>query len=127
MIDNGCRSVFEIGLSKEQDASAIHKPVEDALEAVFGEPRAVPDGFELRSDHGSVYTGAGCEELCDTWKAEHTFARVGRPTGNAVAERVIQTMKMELFCPRDWEDREEIKVPLRDGASSTTPNVRMRR
>lgn len=110
VIDNGCRSVFEIGVSKEQDAPTILKPVEDALEAVFGEPRAVPEDFELRSDHGSVYTGADCEQLCDTWNVEHTFAPVGRPTGNAVAERVIQTMKLELFWLQDWEDLDEIKA-----------------
>lgn len=110
VIDNGCRSVFEIGVSKEQDAPAILKPLEDSLEAQFGEPAAVPDGFELRSDHGSVYTGGDCEELCDQWKVDHTSSPVGRPTGNAVAERVIQTMKLELFWLQDWEDIAEIEA-----------------
>jgi putative transposase len=110
VIDNGCRSVFEIGVSKEQDAPAILKPFEESLEAEFGGPSAVPDDFELRSDHGSVYTGADCEELCDEWQVNHTFSPVGRPTGNAVAERVIQTMKLELFWLQDWEDIDEIKA-----------------
>ncbi|HEY9084368.1 MAG TPA: IS3 family transposase [Candidatus Tyrphobacter sp.] len=110
VIDNGCRSVFEVGVSKEQDAPAILKPLEDSLEAEFGEPNAVPDDFELRSDHGSVYTGADCEELCDEWRVDHTFSPVGRPTGNAVAERVIQTMKLELFWLQDWEDIDEIRA-----------------
>lgn len=110
VIDNGCRSVFDVGVSKAQDAPAILKPLEQSLEAQFGEPGAVPDDFELRSDHGSVYTGADCEILCDAWRVEHTFAPVGRPTGNAVAERVIQTMKLELFWLQDWEDIEQIRA-----------------
>ncbi len=62
------------------------------MQVTFGESAIVPDDFELRSDHGSVYTGADCEQLCDEWKVNHTFSPVGRPTGNAVAERVIQTI-----------------------------------
>ena len=110
VIDNGCRSVFAIGVSKEQDAPAILKPLEDSLQVAFGEPNAVPEDFELRSDHGSVYTGADCEELCDEWRVDHTFSPVGRPTGNAVAERIIQTMKLELFWLQDWEDIDEIRA-----------------
>jgi len=37
---------------------------------------------------------------------------VGRPTGNAVAERIIQTMKIELLWTRDWENLEELRVAL---------------
>lgn len=108
VIDNGCRTVFEIGVTKAQDAPAILRPLEDALHATFGEPGTVPGDFELRSDHGSVYTGADCEQLCDEWRVTHTFSPVGRLTGNAVAERVIQTMKLELFWLQDWEDADEI-------------------
>ncbi|MHB8481039.1 MAG: transposase, partial [Vulcanimicrobiaceae bacterium] len=110
VLDNGCRTVFEIGVTKEQDAPAILKLLEASLHVTFGEPAIVPDDFELRSDHGSVYTGADCEQLCDQWKVNHTFSPVGRPTGNAVAERVIQTMKLELFWLQDWEDMAEIEA-----------------
>ncbi|MHB8195316.1 MAG: IS3 family transposase, partial [Vulcanimicrobiaceae bacterium] len=34
-----------------------------------------------------------CEPRRGTVKVNHTFSPVGRPTGNAVAERVIQTME----------------------------------
>ena len=37
----------------------------------FGEPAIAPDDFVLRSDHGSVYTGADCEQLGDEWKVRH--------------------------------------------------------
>jgi putative transposase len=112
VIDNGCRSLLEIGVSKGQDAPSILRPLEVALERVFGHPRAVPDDLELRSDHGSVYTGSDCEKLCEKWKLTQTFAPVGRPTGNAVVERVIQTMKIEVLWLQDWEDADEIRTAL---------------
>jgi len=112
VIDNGCRSLFEIGVSKAQDASAILAPLQTALETVFEDSAAVPEALELRTDHGSVYTGADCEELCRDWKLEHTFAPVGRPTGNAVAERVIQTLKLELLWTRDWEHIDEVRTAV---------------
>jgi putative transposase len=34
---------------------------------------------------------------------------VGRPTGNAVAERFIQTLKVELIWTRDWESIAELR------------------
>ena len=52
-------------------------------------------------DHGPEYTGADAEALCRRWGLVHRFASMARPTGNAVAERVIQTLKVELLCTRD--------------------------
>ena len=69
----------------------------------------MPEGFELRSDHGPQYTGSDCEDLCETWHLEHTFAPVGRPTGNALAERFIQTLKVELIWTRDWQSLAELR------------------
>jgi len=112
VIDNGCRSALAIGISKAQDAPAILSPVRESLQAAFGGRNGVPDGLELRTDHGSVYTGADCEALCDQWNILHTFAPVGRPTGNAVAERFIQTMKIELLWARDWTNIEELKTEV---------------
>ena len=114
VIDNGCRSLFAIGVAKAQDASTQLAPVESSLEAIFSDPNGVPDGLELRTDHGPVYTGADCEELCIAWNVTHTFAPIGRPTGNAVAERVIQTMKLELIWLRDWENIDEVRDAVED-------------
>jgi transposase InsO family protein len=48
------------------------------------------------------------------WRLDHTFAPVGRPTGNAVAERFILTMKSELIWTRDWESASELRDALAD-------------
>jgi putative transposase len=109
VIDCGDRVVFDIEVTKSQESPAVLAPVERALEEAFGSPMAVPDGLELRSDHGPQYTGSDCEGLCSTWGLEHTLAPVGRPTGNAVAERFIQTLKVELIWTRDWESIAELR------------------
>ena len=54
-----------IGISKAQDAPAILAPLERALEQTFGEPSVVPDDMELRTDHGSVYTGDDCDKVSE--------------------------------------------------------------
>jgi transposase InsO family protein len=109
VIDCGDRVVFAVRVTKSQDSPAVLAPVAGALEEAFGRPAAVPDGLELRTDHGPQYTGADCEELCAAWRLDHTFAPVGRPTGNAVAERFIQTLKVELLWTRDWESIAELQ------------------
>lgn len=112
VIDCGDRVVFEIGVTKSQESPAVLAPVERSLEQAFGSPEALPAGLEMRSDHGPQYTGADCEELCHVWQLEHTFAPVGRPTGNAVAERFIQTLKVELIWTRDWTSIEELRAAV---------------
>jgi putative transposase len=112
VIDCGDRFVFECGVTKSQESPALLGPVFRSLAEEFGRPTAVPDGLELRTDHGPQYTGADCEELCRRWGLDHTFAPVGRPTGNAVAERFIQTLKVELLWTRDWESLEELRAAV---------------
>jgi len=82
---------------------------EQALRAAFGSPENVPDGMELRTDHGPQYTGSDCGSMCRRWHVEHTFAPVGRPTGNAVAERLIRTLKEEVIWLRDWDTAEQLR------------------
>jgi putative transposase len=112
VIDCGDRVVLAIELTKSQASPAVLRPVERALEDLFGTPRGVPDGLELRSDHGPQYTGADAEALCERWGVVHTFAPVARPTGNAVVERLIQTLKVELLWTRDWESIEELREAI---------------
>jgi putative transposase len=112
VIDCGDRVVFECGVTKSQESPALLGPVFRSLAEEFGCPTAVPDGLELRTDHGPQYTGADCEDLCRRWRLDHTFAPVGRPTGNAVAERFIQTLKVELLWTRDWESLDELRAAV---------------
>lgn len=111
-IDCGCRSVLGLVVTKDQQAAAILASIEQALKEAFTHPGAVPSGLELRSDHGPQYTGADCAQLVSKWGLEHTFAPVGRPTGNAVVERFIRTMKEEVIWLRDWNTAAELREAL---------------
>ncbi len=111
-IDCGCRSVLGLTVTNDQHGPAVLASVEEALRIAFGEPRLVPSGVELRTDHGPQYTGADCAALVAKWGLVHTFAPVGRPTGNAVAERVIRTMKEEVVWLRDWDSADELRAAL---------------
>lgn len=112
-IDCGCRSALALEVTKDQHGPAVLASVESALIVAFGSPENVPDGLELRTDHGPQYTGADCEEMVvDKWGLLHTYAPVGRPTGNAVVERFIRTMKEEVVWLRDWESADELRAAL---------------
>ena len=114
VIDCGDRVVFGVEVTKSQESPAVLAPVQRALEDAFGAEGAVPEGLELRTDHGPQYTGSDCEDLCRAWGVEHTLAPVGRPTGNAVAECVIHTLKVELIWTRDWVSAAELREAIED-------------
>ncbi len=114
VIDCGDRVLLDIEVSKAQDAPSVLLPVERALFRTYGTSAAVPDGLELLTDHGPQYTGNDCDALCTAWGVEHRFSAVGRPTGNAIAERVILTIKSELIWTRDWKSLSELREAVRD-------------
>ncbi len=118
VIDCGDRVLHACGVSKSQESIDILAPLEATLRREFVVPEAVPDDLELRTDHGPQYTGGDCQKLCAHWRLEHTFAPVGRPTGNAVAERVIQTLKVELIWTRDWESIAELEAAIAEWMQS---------
>lgn len=110
-IDCGDRTAV-IEVTKDQHGPAVLASVEAKIVAAFGSPENVPDGVELRTDHGPQYTGADCAALCHRWRLAHTYAPVGRPTGNAVVERFIRTLKEELIWLRDWDNADELRAAV---------------
>ncbi|MEW6751400.1 MAG: IS3 family transposase [Candidatus Latescibacterota bacterium] len=112
VVECGDRCCLALGASRAQDTQVVLAPVVHALTVAYGTPAGVPPGLELRADHGPQYTGSDCEQLCRDWHVDHTFAPVGRPTGNAVTERFILALKQELLWTRDWESLEELRQAL---------------
>jgi len=45
-------------------------------------------------------------------EAEQVFTSYNSPKGNAGTERMIRTMKEELFWLREWENERELSVEL---------------
>jgi putative transposase len=112
LVDCGDRSVLGLTASKSQDAPTVLGPVQAALVAHFDVPAHVPAGLELRTDHGPQYTGSDCATLCRRWRLDHTLAPVGRPTGNAVAERTIRTLKEECLWLAEFDSLSELQAAL---------------
>ena len=62
---------------------------------------------------GSGYCpGSDADDHSTKWKLDHTFAPVGSPTGNAVAEGFIQTMEIEVIWTRDWASSGQLRMAL---------------
>jgi putative transposase len=112
VIDCGDRFGLALEVSRSQESGPVLAPTEEALRREFGLPERVPDGLEWRTDHGPQFTGGDADELCRRWRLDQTLAPVGRPTGNAIAERFIETMKVEVIWTRDWESAAELDAAL---------------
>jgi putative transposase len=112
VLDYGDRTFLSFEVSKSQDALVVLSPLQRALEAEFGNRALVPHGFELRTDHGPQYTGQDCHQLCWRWQVDHSFAPIGRPTGNSVVERFILTLKTELIWTQDWDSIHELQAGI---------------
>jgi putative transposase len=112
VIDFGDRDLLAIGVSKSQEAEIVLAPLRTALCDAFGTPEGVPDGIEMRMDNGPQYRGSVCHTLCGDWRLEQSFTPVATPTGNAITERVILTLKTELIWARDWESAQELREAL---------------
>ncbi len=112
VVECGDRGRLALGASPAQDTEAVLAPVVAALREAYGAAVAVPPGLELRTDHGAPHTGSDCETRCRDWHLEHTSAPVGRPTGNAVTQRFILTLKQGLLWTRDWERLAELRQAL---------------
>jgi len=108
-IDCGCRSLLGCVTAIPQDALTLLASMREALEEQFGSRARVPDGLEWRTDHGPQFTGGDARDLCTEWNVEHTFAPIGRPTGNAVAERVIRTLKEEVLWVQDFDTVDDVR------------------
>jgi transposase InsO family protein len=76
-IDCGDRTAI-IEVTKDQHGPAVLASVETKLIAAFGSPANVPDGVELRTDHGPQYTGADCAALCE--RVSVRWAAPGSPS-----------------------------------------------
>ena len=126
-IDCGCRSVLALAVTKDQSAPAVLRSIDTLVVEQFGTPAAVPAGLELRTDHGPQYTGRDCAALIERWGLLHTLAPVGRPTGNAVVERLIRTMKEQVIWLQAGRTRRNSARRSTPGGHGTTRRVRTRR
>jgi putative transposase len=106
-VDCGCRSVLHAAATVSQSATAVLSSLEMGFIEAFGHPDAVGDGAELRTDHGPQFTGGDAGALCARWGIARTFS-----PGNAVAERTLQTARVERLWLRDFDDEADVQRAL---------------
>jgi transposase InsO family protein len=69
-------------------------------------------GLKLMSDNGSQPTSLSFMKACFNLEVEQVFTSYNNPKGNADTERMIRTIKEELFWLREWEGEAEIRKEL---------------
>ncbi len=90
----------------------------DWLEALEkGLNREYPQGvrgqrLKLMSDNGSQPTSLSFMKTCSNLEVEQVFTSYNNLKGNADTERMIRTMKEELFWLREWESERELSLEL---------------
>ena len=68
--------------------------------------------LKLMSDNGSQPTSLSFMKACSNVGVEQVFTSYNNPKGNADTERMIRTMKEELFWLREWENERELSLAL---------------
>jgi len=68
--------------------------------------------LKLISDNGSQPTSLSFMKACSTLDIKQIFTSYNNPKGNADTERMIRTMKEELFWLREWENERELSLEL---------------
>jgi len=69
-------------------------------------------GLKLMSDNGSQPTSLSFMKACSNLEVHQAFTSYNNPKGNADTERMIRTMKEELFWLREWESERELNQEL---------------
>jgi len=69
-------------------------------------------GLKLISDNGSQPTSLSFIKACSNLEVEQVFTSYNNPKGNADTERMIRTMKEELFWLREWKGEAELSKEL---------------
>jgi putative transposase len=98
--------------------SGIRATSRDWLEALEkGLNREFPQGvrghgLKLMSDNGSQPTSLSFMKACSNLEVGQVFTSYNNPKGNADTERMIRTIKEELFWLREWENERELNHEL---------------
>ena len=69
-------------------------------------------GLKLMSDNGSQPTSLSFMKACSNLEVEQVFTSYNNQKGNADTERMIRTMKEELFWLREWKGEVELSREL---------------
>lgn len=100
---------------KRGDRFAALEPISQGLQRIFGSiDKDVARGLSVRMDHGSQYTSDHFIEQLRYWGIADSFAFVGEPQTNGVAERWNRTLKEQAIHGRIFNTVDEVREAVRD-------------
>jgi len=95
---------------KEGTRYAALEPVAMGLQRIFGSTHVdVARGLAVRHDHGTQYVSHHFQRQLRFWGIAPSYAFVGEPQTNGVAERFIRTMKEQVIHGRIYRNVEELR------------------
>lgn len=95
---------------KRGDRFAALQPIAQGLATYFGgADSGVGRGLTVRMDHGSQYISDHFLNQLRSWGVAPSYAFVGEPQTNGVAERFIRTLKEQCVYGRVFRNLEEVR------------------
>lgn len=89
------------------------QPVSQGLLKHFGSvDKDAGRGLAVRHDHGSAYTSDHFQNQLRFWGVAPSFAFVGEPQTNGVAERFFKTLKEQIIYGRIYTNISELRIAV---------------
>lgn len=96
--------------SKSGNRFSALQPIAMAIQEHYGSPRpGIARGLSLRMDHGCQYTSDAFQQQIKNWGIAASFALVGQPETNGVAERFFRTLKEQIIYGRVFQNLDELR------------------
>lgn len=113
-VDHCHGEIMGLYAAKRGDAFAALQPIAMGLSRVRGGvAHGVGNGIAVREDHGAQYMSATYRKQAEAWGMSLTYAFVGEPETNGVAERMVRTLKEQVIYGRVIEDLEDLRQRLK--------------
>jgi transposase InsO family protein len=101
-------------VAKIGDRYAAAQAVGMAAKSVFGGVAAgITRGVALRHDHGSPFMADHFQNQIKFWGMTPSFAFVGEPQTNGVAERFFRTFKEQVVYGRIYQTIDDVRTAVR--------------
>lgn len=98
---------------KEGNRYAALEPIAMGIQRIFGSVRGgVARGLAVRHDHGTQYISDHFQQQLRFWGIAPSYAFVGEPQTNGVAERFIRTLKEQVVHGRLYRNLDELRLAV---------------
>jgi putative transposase len=102
-------------VAKRGDRYAAAEAVGMAVKSIFGHISAsAARGVALRHDHGSAFMAEHFQKQIRFWGMSPSYAFVGKPETNGVAERFFRTLKEQIVHGRIYQTIDDVRAAVRN-------------